>query len=85
MNVPGFECLDCGRCTLEMGEYFMVLDEVWEEAAGKRDGRGMLCLGCLELRIGRTLAPADFSEARCNWEPPIDARSGRMMDRLGLA
>ena len=46
-----FECAACGVNTLHINEYYMVTDEVWE-AAWPQD-RGMLCIGCLENRLGR--------------------------------
>lgn len=42
----------------------MVHDEVWLEANPK--GRGMLCIGCLELRLGRLLTKDDFTDAPVN-------------------
>jgi hypothetical protein len=47
----------------------MVRDEVWEQAwagrrkawHGKLPGQEILCIGCLEARIGRTLKRDDFA------------------------
>ena len=54
-----FLCVDCGKDT-HGGEYYMVWDEVWEASGMTPDG-GMLCLPCLERRIGRHLTPDDFT------------------------
>jgi hypothetical protein len=61
------QCADCGLGTIEAGEWYMVNDEVWEKAwAGRRKswhalpGQQILCIGCLEQRIGRTLVACDF-------------------------
>jgi hypothetical protein len=62
-------CADCGVGTWTIGEYYMVHDEVWEQAwAGRRKawhgkvpGQEILCIGCLEARIGRTLTYGDFT------------------------
>jgi len=54
-----FRCIDCGKNT-HGGEYYMVHDSVWA-ASGIAPHGGMLCLGCLETRIGRELRPDDFS------------------------
>src|SRR3974390_1908830 len=81
-------CADCGVGTFGIGEYYMVKDEIWEQAAitgqglpcgtvnlrnaGRRkdwhslDGQEMLCIGCLEKRIGRTLMRCDFTDAPIN-------------------
>ena len=59
-----FECAACGVNTLHINEYYMVTDEVWEAAwPGKR---GMLCIGCLENRLGRELTAKDFTDAPIN-------------------
>jgi hypothetical protein len=59
-----FGCIDCGVCTNCNGEYYMVHDEVWIEANPK--GRGMLCIGCLEMRLRRLLTKDDFTDAPVN-------------------
>lgn len=76
-----FFCLDCGQNTSEhdggLNEYYMVHKDVWFMSGIAPDG-GMLCIGCLEKRIGRRLKPSDF--------PPVFINgygSLRMMNRLG--
>jgi hypothetical protein len=71
-------CADCGADTIMIGEWYMVTNEVWEQAwAGRRhprhdgckiiiDGTEILCIGCLEKRIGRTLVAADFPDMPVN-------------------
>jgi hypothetical protein len=62
-------CADCGIGTITAGEYYMVHDAVWEQAwVGRRkwwyrhvSGTEILCIGCLENRIGRKLTMADFT------------------------
>jgi hypothetical protein len=49
-----FCCIDCGKCTLCSGEYYMVKNELWA-ASGVEPNGGMLCLLDLERRIGRAL------------------------------
>lgn len=52
-------CVDCKRDTYALGHYYMVHDEVWAASGlGKTDG--MLCLDCLQGRIGQWLAIEDF-------------------------
>lgn len=60
-----FSCKDCATCTLCDDEYYMVTDQVWESAKLPHN-KGMLCLGCLELRIGRLLTKDDFSDVPLN-------------------
>jgi hypothetical protein len=38
-------------------EYYFVTDEIWKQAGA---GKGMLCIGCLEERLGRQLRFNDF-------------------------
>jgi hypothetical protein len=43
----------------EWSEVYVVKSAVWR-AAGMEDFGGCLCIGCLEIRIGRPLVPKDF-------------------------
>ena len=64
-----FMCVDCYESTSAFGldQYYMVHDEVWEQSGmGKDDG--MLCLPCLEARIGRNLEASDFTNIEMNQE-----------------
>lgn len=74
-----FRCIDCGTNTLETREYYMVQDEIWQQARMLPKG-GMLCIGCLEKRLGRRLDKNDFTDALVNRFPNI---SKRVLDRLG--
>jgi hypothetical protein len=56
-------CVDCGFDTIEAGETYMLHDNVWEEACA---GAGLLCIGCVEQRIGRQLTPSDFVDCPLN-------------------
>jgi hypothetical protein len=66
----------------------MVHEAVWEQAwrgrrksyHGKVPGQEILCIGCLEDRLGRRLTSADFIDAPCN--SPKWGISERMRDRL---
>jgi hypothetical protein len=71
-------CCDCGMDTMPCPskprtlEQFIVKDEVWSAAGmtpGKIDARnhelvggGFLCVGCIEVRLGRRLTIDDFKE-----------------------
>jgi hypothetical protein len=75
---PRFFCLDCRTDTCESGEYYMVADNVWA-ASGLAPNGGMLCLVCLERRIGRPLTSEDFAAlwpTASAWERHITARAG---------
>jgi hypothetical protein len=76
---PEFICLDCQSDTLRIDEYYMVQDAVWNHVVS--DDRGMLCVGCLETRLGRILTQADFVDAPINsgW---IFSQSPRLKARL---
>jgi hypothetical protein len=77
-------CVDCAVGTIRAGERYVVRNEVWKEAwAGRRKpwhalpGQQVLCIGCLEKRLGRTLTTCDFTDAPIN-----DLNSERISDRL---
>ena len=76
-----FRCGDCGVDTLQIAEYYHVWPRVWIKYVGVRDGPGavMLCIGCLEARMGRQLHWSDFSEAPCNTS---EQQSERLRDRM---
>jgi hypothetical protein len=63
----GFICVDCHLDTSPVGldEYYMVHDEVWAQS-GMGGNDGMLCLFCLEARLGRTLEWTDFTDIPMN-------------------
>jgi hypothetical protein len=86
----GAPCADCCVGTFTIGEYYIVKDDVWEQAwAGRRKswqrqvpGQEILCIGCLEQRLGRTLTKHDFDNVPIN-DPRIDPnKSARLLDRL---
>lgn len=64
-----FICVDCMLDTSPVGldQYYMVNDEVWEQS-GIGKSEGMLCLPCLEARIGRNLEASDFTNIEMNQE-----------------
>jgi hypothetical protein len=70
-------------------EYYRLTEEIWAEANdGVVGAHGLLCIGCVELRLGRRLTPADFtapadsphgSQANApNW-----LSTDRLADRVG--
>jgi len=73
-----FQCVDCGICTHTINEYYMVYSRVWRSALRvdpviserKRYRKNalstMLCIGCLEQRLGRELTSADFTDCPLN-------------------
>jgi hypothetical protein len=75
-------CALCRLDTLAIGEFYMVKDEVWDAAVGPDSFiRGsFLCIGCLELRLGRRLAANDFTDSLLNKKSGHE--SPRLRDRL---
>lgn len=75
-----FNCWDCNVNTLEINEYYMVDNGVWESATEDCGTDVMLCIGCLEARLGDKLHSGDF--------PPLPINLGvfpyseRLQDRL---
>jgi hypothetical protein len=72
-----FHCVDCDKDTDKSGEYYMVRDEVWAASKIEPHG-GMLCLRCLERRIGREIDGADFTAqcpSRKAWNKHVAARA----------
>ena len=61
----------------------MVHDDLWEYATDDFGGDGMLCIGCLENRLGGLLTKDDFTAAPVNdlWG---QVGSTRLVNRLRL-
>lgn len=75
-----FTCIDCGINTHRIREYYMVENHIWEEYVPEY--QGMLCIECLEARMGRELNASDFPS-----HLPINAPDGLFFphsDRLRI-
>ena len=59
-----FLCLDCGVDTGRINEFYFVHTNLWLKAVGSI--KGMLCIGCLEKRLGRQLLASDFPDVSIN-------------------
>ena len=70
-----FSCKDCAS---DYDEDYMVQNDFWKAYGG---GDGMLCIGCLEKRIGRKLRRQDFTDLPVNEINP-ETQSLRLQDRL---
>ena len=66
---------------IQPAEYYAVHDALWSEACAVEPAlpgeSGMLCIGCLEARLGRELCAADFKTRN-----PRSKSSKRFLDRL---
>lgn len=77
-----YKCLDCKIDTsggTGINEYYMVQHALWYSVA--HNGRGMLCIGCLEQRLGRQLIAVDFTDCPLNMEKFTDG-SERLKHRM---
>ena len=59
-----YYCMDCGVDTLEIKEFYMIQDELWAQINPQLEG--LLCIGCVEKRLGRKLKPGDFPSYETN-------------------
>lgn len=79
-NSGAFNCVDCDIHTGVIGEYYMVANELWDKHGVEN---GMLCIGCLEIRLQRTLTKSDFTECALNEVNNVHYRkSQRLLNRL---
>jgi hypothetical protein len=67
-------CLDCRKDTWD--EYYFVHNHLWRRAVDRSQRHGMLCLSCLQLRIGRPLRSDDFKSGQ------IATRISELLARL---
>ena len=72
-------CLDCKVDTGKIGEHYFVNLDLWMKAVNSKTG--MLCIGCLEKRIGRKLTPMDFPDVHIN-RPSTSGMSPRLLSRI---
>lgn len=75
-----FSCLDCGKDTGKIYEYYMLEDSVWYCIMDTE--RGMLCVGCCEKRLGRQLVPEDFYDCYLNKCHQVYPKSARLLSRI---
>lgn len=75
-----FKCEDCSADTIEIHEYYMVHDAVWNAVVPAAQKHIFLCVGCLETRLGRRLVPDDFPDVPLNY---FKDKSLRLTNRLG--
>jgi hypothetical protein len=76
----GSKCMDCELNTSRLREHFMLEQDVWESIIRLSERDGMLCVGCVELRLGRTLTPDDFDPA---WRHLSPQPSAMLLSRRG--
>lgn len=79
-----FNCISCGVNTLECKEYYMINNKLWKQITKDTKGKGMLCIGCVEQRLGRRLAFEDFTQAPINtiyWNSKSDRLKSRLMSK----
>ncbi|KAA8885903.1 hypothetical protein F3087_25070 [Nocardia colli] len=77
-----FPCHECGMATAPIDgpdEWYTVHDAVWKCAAASASS--ILCIGCLETRLGRRLLHTDFVAAVLN-QPGYGHHSPRLQSRL---
>lgn len=87
----GFECSDCSVNTEEIDETFMLTDDLWARVVATEPpvrpnagGVVVLCVGCIEHRIGRELQPPDFKTVPLS-DPTLNAMSPRLLTRIGAS
>ena len=73
-------CLDCRKDCGKSGEHFMLIDETWAKV--HNSPRGMLCVDCLEKRLGRQLCASDFNASHVNRVKPGESKSQKLLDRM---
>ena len=76
-DLPEFNCVECGVNTLQINEYYMLKNDIWDLAGAEQ---GMLCVSCFEALSNVTLTRADFTDYPINTAPFI--RSVLLQKRL---
>lgn len=79
MNRKKWLCLDCKIDTGKITEHYFINTNLWMRLVGTN--KGMLCIGCLEKRLGRKLIPYDFTNCYIN-KPKYNGMSERLLNRI---
>lgn len=79
MSRAKFRCVDCDIDTGKAHEHYFVKNEVWFQVMPTN--KGMLCIGCIEARLGRQLTGDDFTDCSLN-NPRYEPKSARLMNRM---
>jgi hypothetical protein len=79
MKNKKFLCMDCQVDISKIGEHYFIKTDLWLSVVSSN--KGMLCIGCLEKRIGRLLTKADFTDCYIN-NPKFSGMSKRLLNRL---
>ena len=72
-------CLDCSVDTGRIFEHYFLTTSLWLFLVGSN--KGMLCVGCVEKRLGRRLRSGDFTDCYLN-DPKKNTMSDRLRSRL---
>jgi len=63
-EIKHFCCVDCGKDTfLDNKDYYMVTNEVWKKHGV---GKNMLCVDCMEARLGHKLRKDEITLCQQN-------------------
>jgi hypothetical protein len=76
-----FKCIDCQIDTGRIHEHYFIKTDLWLTVMPSING--MLCIGCLEDRLGRMLTSSDFTNASIN-TAKYESKSQRLCNRLGI-
>lgn len=80
MSRRRFRCLDCQIDTGKAHEHYFINTVTWLSVV--QTTKGMLCIGCIETRLGRQLIAADFPKVSVN-SPSYEPKSLRLLNRMG--
>lgn len=74
-----YHCMGCGVHTKDIKEFYTLQNHIWRLVNPQHSG--MLCIGCVEQRLGRELCMVDFTWCPLNAENLIEG-SDRLKNRL---
>lgn len=72
-------CKDCKTNCSHIGEFYFIKTELWKSVA-RIDI--ILCIGCVEQRLGRKLDKSDFTQCYINDPKKSKGMSQRLLERL---
>lgn len=78
-ELDAFICINCDINTSEINEYYMIEDHLWKKV--NPNITGMLCIGCVENKLGRKLNSADFTPYPIN-QIGFFIQSARLINRI---
>jgi hypothetical protein len=78
-------CLDCSEdLSLPGGDYYGLKNQLWRQLVPRSQRHGMLCLRCVQTRLGRVLIPDDYKQPSDTFDLDDPIHGPMTLDDYGI-